>query len=407
MNRRIAKLTRALAALALGTFPAARADDAVSTARAAAGETSWHSPSLTMKTVTGPNGVVTTPTALRANALWGITDKKVAETVIPGVYALRGLGNREQLRHRGPGRLDRHRHGRLHARSSRDAGDARADPGQEDQGRGHPVHALALRRRDRVVAGPGNRDLGPRTPRPQPTGLHRGQRPERCDPGASGGPVRGLPSPHGPGRLPQPARVHAGEAPGRVELPAAHPSLRERQDPRPRDRRRARPGRAQSFGRVRQRGLLLPPSPSARDERHGDGERLQHLHAPGRFVPRPGELHQRRALDRGKERRDPPRHPRSDPQGREARAGGGRAVGRPGPAHPRPDPAPHRPGHGREGGGREPLHAAPHARRARDVRAGREPRPPGLQREHRLVRRGRLRDQSALAARGGTPGPSG
>ena len=76
----------------LGTFPVARADDAVSKDRAAATETSWHSPSLAMETVTGPNGVITTRVALGANALWGITDKKVVETVIPGVYALRGWG---------------------------------------------------------------------------------------------------------------------------------------------------------------------------------------------------------------------------------------------------------------------------------------------------------------------------
>ncbi len=78
--------------LALGTWSLARADDAASKARAAAGEGSWHSPSLTTETVTGPNGVVTTATALRANALWGITDRKVAEMVVPGVVALRGWG---------------------------------------------------------------------------------------------------------------------------------------------------------------------------------------------------------------------------------------------------------------------------------------------------------------------------
>ena len=56
------------------------------------GERSWHSRSLTMETVTGPNGVITTDTALTANARMGITDSKVAEQVAPGVYALRGWG---------------------------------------------------------------------------------------------------------------------------------------------------------------------------------------------------------------------------------------------------------------------------------------------------------------------------
>ena len=92
MHRRTVMTFCAAAVLALGTFPVARADDAVSKARTAAAEPSWHSPSLTMETVTGPNGVIATPTALTANALWGITDKKVAEVVIPGVYALRGWG---------------------------------------------------------------------------------------------------------------------------------------------------------------------------------------------------------------------------------------------------------------------------------------------------------------------------
>ncbi len=53
---------------------------------------SWHSPSLTTETVTGPNGAVTTRTALSANARLGVTDTKVAEQVAAGVYALRGWG---------------------------------------------------------------------------------------------------------------------------------------------------------------------------------------------------------------------------------------------------------------------------------------------------------------------------
>ena len=56
------------------------------------GERSWHSPSLTMETVTGPNGAVTTRTQLEANALWGLTETPVAEKVVDGVYALRGWG---------------------------------------------------------------------------------------------------------------------------------------------------------------------------------------------------------------------------------------------------------------------------------------------------------------------------
>ncbi|MCA3635774.1 MAG: MBL fold metallo-hydrolase [Methylobacterium sp.] len=53
---------------------------------------SWHSQSLTTETVTGPNGSITTPTALSVNPRMGMTETKIAEPVAPGVYALRGWG---------------------------------------------------------------------------------------------------------------------------------------------------------------------------------------------------------------------------------------------------------------------------------------------------------------------------
>ena len=62
------------------------------TASTAGGEPTWHSPSLTMETVTAPNGAVTTPMQLAANSLFGISDTKVAEKVTDGVYAFRGWG---------------------------------------------------------------------------------------------------------------------------------------------------------------------------------------------------------------------------------------------------------------------------------------------------------------------------
>jgi alkyl sulfatase BDS1-like metallo-beta-lactamase superfamily hydrolase len=52
----------------------------------------WHSRSLTSETVVGPQGSITTRTALGANARLGVTVSKVAEAVAPGVYALRGWG---------------------------------------------------------------------------------------------------------------------------------------------------------------------------------------------------------------------------------------------------------------------------------------------------------------------------
>ncbi|MEI6225352.1 MAG: alkyl sulfatase dimerization domain-containing protein [Deltaproteobacteria bacterium] len=83
MHRLTVKNVCALAVLAIGALPVAHVS---------AAEPSWHSPSLTMETVTGPNGAVTTAVALAANAQMGVPDQKVAEEVAPGVYALRGWG---------------------------------------------------------------------------------------------------------------------------------------------------------------------------------------------------------------------------------------------------------------------------------------------------------------------------
>ncbi len=58
----------------------------------AQGENSWHSWSLVNETATGPNGAVTTRTALLANDKWGIGDTKRVERVTDGVYAMRGWG---------------------------------------------------------------------------------------------------------------------------------------------------------------------------------------------------------------------------------------------------------------------------------------------------------------------------
>ena len=54
--------------------------------------TYWSSPSLRNETVVGPNGAVTTNTALLANDKWGIGDRKRVEQITDGVYALRGWG---------------------------------------------------------------------------------------------------------------------------------------------------------------------------------------------------------------------------------------------------------------------------------------------------------------------------
>jgi alkyl sulfatase BDS1-like metallo-beta-lactamase superfamily hydrolase len=78
----------AIASLALAASSIVTTTDAA----AAQAEPSWHSPSLTMKTVTAPNGAVTTRAALLANEKWGIGEPKRVERVTDGVYAMRGWG---------------------------------------------------------------------------------------------------------------------------------------------------------------------------------------------------------------------------------------------------------------------------------------------------------------------------
>ena len=87
-NRVLTILT--CAAIAGVPFNGARAQ---STEPAAAPQaTSWSSPSLRNETVVGPNGAVTTSTALLANDKWGIGNEKRVERVTDGVYAMRGWG---------------------------------------------------------------------------------------------------------------------------------------------------------------------------------------------------------------------------------------------------------------------------------------------------------------------------
>ncbi len=92
MQSQTLRIACAVAALAIGTCSLGHAQERPAGAPAGQAERSWHSQSLTMETVTSPNGVITTDTALTANARIGITDSKVAEQVAAGVYALRGWG---------------------------------------------------------------------------------------------------------------------------------------------------------------------------------------------------------------------------------------------------------------------------------------------------------------------------
>jgi len=92
MEHRTLGIVCIVAASTLGMSSLGRAEDSAGQNRAALTESSLHSPSLTDETVTGPNGAVTTRTALEANARWGITTDKLAEEVVKGLYALRGWG---------------------------------------------------------------------------------------------------------------------------------------------------------------------------------------------------------------------------------------------------------------------------------------------------------------------------
>ena len=87
-DRLLALLTCASIALAPSLGIRAQATDPAT----ASSTPSWSSPSLVEETVVGPNGAITTRTALLANEKWGIGDTKRAERVADGVYALRGWG---------------------------------------------------------------------------------------------------------------------------------------------------------------------------------------------------------------------------------------------------------------------------------------------------------------------------
>jgi alkyl sulfatase BDS1-like metallo-beta-lactamase superfamily hydrolase len=92
MNIKMSNIIVLIAMLAIGAHPNAHTADAAERSLEAGAEVSWHSPSLTMETVTAQNGAVTTQTQLQANALWGLAETPVAEKVVEGVYALRGWG---------------------------------------------------------------------------------------------------------------------------------------------------------------------------------------------------------------------------------------------------------------------------------------------------------------------------
>jgi len=91
MRHRTTRIACAVAVLAVAGCSLGHAEEPPAGAPPE-GERSWHSQSLTTETVEGPNGAITTPTALSVDPRLGVTDAKVAERVADGVYALRGWG---------------------------------------------------------------------------------------------------------------------------------------------------------------------------------------------------------------------------------------------------------------------------------------------------------------------------
>jgi alkyl sulfatase BDS1-like metallo-beta-lactamase superfamily hydrolase len=89
------------AAIAASGFPFANGAAQAQEAPTAEGELSWHSPSLTNETATGPNGAITTRVALDVNRRGGLDQSaggtanpadKTVEEVVKGVYHIRGWG---------------------------------------------------------------------------------------------------------------------------------------------------------------------------------------------------------------------------------------------------------------------------------------------------------------------------
>jgi alkyl sulfatase BDS1-like metallo-beta-lactamase superfamily hydrolase len=91
-HNKILRLTCVVFALIAGACSVVHEVDAAPDMRSAQKGPSWGSPSLRNDTVVGPNGAVTTRTALLANEKWGIGDTKRVEKVADGVYAMRGWG---------------------------------------------------------------------------------------------------------------------------------------------------------------------------------------------------------------------------------------------------------------------------------------------------------------------------
>lgn len=109
-NNKILIFAGVISTLVVGACSVAHAADAAADKRGVQAAPSWSSPSLRVDTVVGPNGAVTTSTALLANEKWGIGNEKRVERVTEGVYAMRGWGLGSSFAVEAPAGWIHHRH---------------------------------------------------------------------------------------------------------------------------------------------------------------------------------------------------------------------------------------------------------------------------------------------------------
>ena len=391
-------LILACASTALAPSLAARAQ---STDRAAAQPAaSWSSPSLRNETVVAPNGAVTTSTALLANDKWGIGDRKRVEKVTDGVYAMRGWGIASSFAIEAPAGwivIDTGDHtpaamemramleqtlGRkikvaaillTHLHYANGSG-AFLDPGAEIWGHEHLDRNMRATTGISVLSGTyqarAAAQFGVFHPTSGPDAFPNklGFTPEKLLAGSSYQPptqlfpdgrvvdlvVAGMPVQVAP------LRTDTSDSVG-FYFPG----------------KRLLVTNCMPYGAVfniysLRGGSYRNPAVFIQDARwveSKDAQIVLDIHGPTR-----------KGRGRGARRRA--------------------ACRRPGATDPRPDAAPDRTWPGRTTGGRTGVHAAQSARGLGELRAGREPRPTGLQRNDGLVRRRRVRHQSAVRERG-------
>ena len=257
---------------------------------------SWSSPSLRNETVVGPNGAITTSTALLANDKWGIGDRKRVEKVTDGVYAMRGWGIASSFAIEAPDGwivIDTGDHtqaaaemramleqtlGRkikvaaillTHLHYANGSG-AFLDPGAEIWGHEHLDRNVRATTGISVLSGTYQARAAAQFGVFHPT----------SGPDAF---------PNKLGFTPEKLLAASSYQPPTTAVPGRSRRRRGRG-------RRAGAGRSPADGHERQRRLLLPRQAPARHQLHAIRRGVQHLLAARRFVPQSGGVHPGRAL---------------------------------------------------------------------------------------------------------------